>query len=91
MLSGVGLMDHLAKINITTVVDNQAVAALMAENPTNTLWVLTSEEVEVALIQVVYITSFGSYIEVSSGQAEALLGVLEESKLDDRRVTAQVL
>jgi choline dehydrogenase len=91
MLSGVGPTDHLAKFNIMTVVDNPAVAARMADNPTNTLWVLTSEEVEVALIQVVGITSFGSYIKVSSGQAEVLLGILEESKLDDRQVTAQVL
>jgi choline dehydrogenase len=93
MLSGVGPADHLAEFNITTVVENPAVGSQMADNPTNSLWVLTSEEVEVALIQVVGITSFGSYIKVSSGQAEALLGVLreDESKVYERRVTAQVL
>jgi hypothetical protein len=72
MLSGVGPTNHLAEFNIMTMVDNPAVGSRMANNPTKSLWVLTSEEVEVALIQVVGITSFGSYIKVSSGQAEAL-------------------
>lgn len=104
MLSGIGPADHLAAFNITLVLDNPSVGSRMADNPTNSLWVLTNEEVEVTLIQVVGITSFGSYIEISSGQAEALLGALErdarnftsqtengDNKLNDRPVTAQAL
>ena len=104
MLSGIGPTDHLDFFNISIVLDNPSVGSRMADNPTNSLWVLTNEAVEVSLIEVVGITSFGSYIEVSSGQTEALLGVLEgdtinfttpteygDNKLNDRPVTAQVL
>ncbi|KAG0609489.1 hypothetical protein M758_8G188500 [Ceratodon purpureus] len=104
MLSGIGPTDHLDSFNISIVLDNPSVGSRMADNPTNSLWVLTNEAVEVSLIEVVGITSFGSYIEVSSGQTEALLGVLEgdainfttsteygDNKLNDRPVTAQVL
>jgi choline dehydrogenase len=70
MLSGVGPAEELAAWNISVVVDNPAVGARMADNPINSLWVMTNQQVEVTLIQVVGITAFGSYIEVSSGIAE---------------------
>jgi choline dehydrogenase-like flavoprotein len=70
MLSGIGPADHLSSFNIPTVVNNSAVGSLMADNPTNSVWVLTRRRVETTLIQVVGITSFGSYIEVASGQAQ---------------------
>lgn len=70
MLSGIGPADHLSSFNIPTVVNNSAVGGSMADNPTNSVWVLTRRRVETTLIQVVGITSFGSYIEVASGQAQ---------------------
>lgn len=102
MLSGIGPVDQLAAFNIPVVINNPAVGARMADNPTNSFWVLTNQEVEVTLIQVVGITNFGSYIEISSGQAEALLSALErdasnftasprdaDNLLGDSNVTAQ--
>lgn len=70
MLSGIGPADHLSSFNIPTIVNNSAVGGSMADNPTNSVWVLTRRRVETTLIQVVGITSFGSYIEVASGQAQ---------------------
>lgn len=105
MLSGIGPADHLAAFNISVVLNSPAVGARMADNPTNSFWVLTNQEVEVTLIQVVGITNFGSYIEVSSGQAEVLLAALErdsanftadatsqysDNMLGDSNITAQV-
>ena len=100
MLSGIGPADHLASFDIPIVLDNPFVGSHMADNPTNSLWILTNEMAEVSLIQVVGITNFGSYIEVSSGQAEALLGGLEQNASNftshveygaGQRVTAQLL
>jgi len=70
MLSGIGPKDHLTKFNITTIYDNPFVGTHMADNPTNSLLVLTNKEVEVSLIEVVGITKFGSYIEIASGIAQ---------------------
>ena len=70
MLSGIGPADHLSSFDITTVVNNSAVGGSMSDNPTNSVWVLTRRRVETTLIQVVGITTFGSYIEVASGQAQ---------------------
>lgn len=81
MLSGIGPADHLADFNIAAILDNPAVGSRMADNPTNSMWVLTNQEVEVTLIQVVGITSWGSYIEISSGQSEALIGAFESTPL----------
>lgn len=73
MLSGIGPADHLSSFNIPTVVNNTAVGGSMADNPTNSVWVLTRRRVETTLIQVVGITSFGSYIEVASGQGQLVV------------------
>lgn len=83
MLSGIGPADHLAAFNITTILDNPAVGSNMADNPTNSMWVLTNQAVEVSLIQVVGITSWGSFIEISSGQAEVLIAATERDSVAD--------
>jgi len=70
MLSGIGPEDHLTKFNITTIYNNPSIGSHMADNPTNSLWILTNKEVEVSLIKVVGITKFGSYIEIASGIAQ---------------------
>ena len=76
MLSGIGPAAELEAWNISVVVDSPAVGARMADNPINSVWVMTNQEVEVTLIQVVGITPFGSYIEVSSGVAEVRTSML---------------
>lgn len=90
MLSGIGPADHLSSFNIPIVVNNSAVGGSMADNPTNSVWVLTRRRVETTLIQVVGITSFGSYIEVASGQAQLAVSswraAASESRDQDRTV-----
>lgn len=88
MLSGIGPTNHLEDFNIPTLINNPAVGARMADNPTNSFWVLTNQEVEVSLIQVVGITKWGSYIEISSGTSEVVLGALSENNLGLRNSTA---
>jgi len=70
MLSGIGPEDNLNAFNITTIHNNPFIGAHMADNPSNSFYILTNEEVEVSLIEVVGITNFGSYIEISSGIAK---------------------
>ncbi|CAK9165622.1 unnamed protein product, partial [Ilex paraguariensis] len=67
MLSGVGPSQHLKAHNITVVLDQPLVGQGMSDNSMNAIFVPSPVPVEVSLIQVVGITSFGSYIEASSG------------------------
>ncbi|KAG6397003.1 hypothetical protein SASPL_143164 [Salvia splendens] len=68
MLSGVGPLDHLKAHNITVVLDQPLVGQGMADNPMNAIYIPSPAPVEVSLIQVVGITSYGSYIEAASGE-----------------------
>ncbi|KAL7111603.1 hypothetical protein ACP275_05G099900 [Erythranthe tilingii] len=68
MLSGIGPMDHLQAHNITLVLDQPFVGQGMSDNPMNAIFVPSPIPVEVSLIQVVGITTSGSYIEAASGE-----------------------
>lgn len=68
MLSGVGPAQHLQAHNISITLDQPLVGQGMSDNPMNAIFVPSPEPVEVSLIQVVGITSFGSYIEAASGE-----------------------
>ncbi|KAF5731120.1 putative glucose-methanol-choline (gmc) oxidoreductase [Tripterygium wilfordii] len=67
MLSGVGPAEHLKYHGIKVVKDQPMVGQGMADNPMNCLFVPSPVPVEVALVQVVGITRFDSYIESVSG------------------------
>ncbi|KAF8044323.1 hypothetical protein BT93_A2343 [Corymbia citriodora subsp. variegata] len=67
MLSGIGPMQHLKNHGLEVLLDQPMVGQGMADNPMNALFVPTRKPVEVSLIEVVGITSFGSYIETASG------------------------
>ncbi|KAL2235246.1 UNVERIFIED_CONTAM: Protein HOTHEAD [Sesamum indicum] len=68
MLSGLGPADHLKAHNISIVLDQPLVGQGMSDNPMNAIFVPSPSPVEVSLIQVVGITTFGSYIEAASGE-----------------------
>lgn len=68
MLSGVGPAQHLKAHNITLVLDQPMVGQGMADNPMNSIFIPSPNPVEVSLIEVVGITSFGSYIEAAGGE-----------------------
>ena len=68
MLSGVGPAQHLLAHNITVVLDQPMVGQGMADNPMNSIFIPSPNPVEVSLIEVVGITSFGSYIEAAGGE-----------------------
>ncbi|PHT57929.1 Protein HOTHEAD [Capsicum baccatum] len=68
MLSGVGPSKQLKAHNITVVLDQPNVGQRMMDNPMNAIFVPSPIPVEVSLIEVVGITSFGSYIEAASGE-----------------------
>lgn len=67
ILSGIGPSGHLKAHNISVVLDQPLVGQGMSDNPMNAVFVPSPNPVEVALIQVVGITRFGSYVEASSG------------------------
>ncbi|XP_054823842.1 protein HOTHEAD-like [Prosopis cineraria] len=68
MLSGIGPEAHLRAHNISVVLDQPLVGQGMSDNPMNAVFVPSPIPVEVSLIQVVGITSSGSYIEAASGE-----------------------
>jgi len=68
MLSGVGPAGHLGAHNISLVLEQPMVGQGMSDNPMNAVYIPSPVPVEVSLIQVVGITSFGSYIEAASGE-----------------------
>ncbi|KAL8263653.1 hypothetical protein R6Q59_021783 [Mikania micrantha] len=67
MLSGIGPKDQLDALNITLVLEQPLVGKDMADNPLNILFVPAPIYVEPSLVQVVGITSFGSYVEEGGG------------------------
>ncbi|AES94124.2 glucose-methanol-choline (GMC) oxidoreductase family protein [Medicago truncatula] len=67
MLSGIGAAHHLKQHNISVVLHQPFVGQGMSDNPMNSVYVPSPSPVEVSLISVVGITSFGSYIEAASG------------------------
>ncbi|KAH8943830.1 hypothetical protein BDL97_13G075500 [Sphagnum fallax] len=76
MLSGIGPPEQLAPFNIPVILNQRAVGKTMADNAMNLMWIMTNKPVEYSLIQVVGITTAGSYIEVSSGEAQDILQLL---------------
>lgn len=68
MLSGVGPAKHLRAHNISVTLEQPLVGQGMSDNPMNAIFVPSPVPVEVSLIEVVGITSFGSYIEAASGE-----------------------
>ncbi|CAH9086299.1 unnamed protein product [Cuscuta europaea] len=68
MLSGIGPAQHLKAHNISVVLDQPLVGQGMSDNPMNAVYIPSPVPVEVSLIQVVGITSFGTYIEAASGE-----------------------
>uniref|UniRef100_A0A7N0ZXS6 Glucose-methanol-choline oxidoreductase N-terminal domain-containing protein n=1 Tax=Kalanchoe fedtschenkoi TaxID=63787 RepID=A0A7N0ZXS6_KALFE len=67
LLSGLGPSAQLRAHNINVVLDQPLVGQYMSDNPMNGIFVPSPVPVELSLIQVVGITSFGSYIEAVSG------------------------
>ncbi|KAH7426828.1 hypothetical protein KP509_10G018600 [Ceratopteris richardii] len=89
MLSGIGPADHLQSFNIPVLSDNSEVGAGMADNPMNAVFVPSPNPTEISLIEVVGITSFGSFIECSSGftgnglaanSSEVFLGIMSPQR-----------
>lgn len=83
MLSGIGLVDYLVVFNIIIIFDNFVVGLNMVDNLINFMWVFINQVVEVFLIQVVGIISWGSFIEILSGQVEVLIVVIERDFVVD--------
>ncbi|XP_059599437.1 protein HOTHEAD isoform X3 [Vitis vinifera] len=67
MLSGIGPESHLKAHGIPVILEQPMVGQGMADNPMNALPIPSPRPVENSLIQVVGITTFGSYIEAASG------------------------
>ena len=68
MLSGIGAAQHLREHNISVVLDQPLVGQGMSDNPMNAVFVPSPIPVEISLIEVVGITTSGSYIEAASGE-----------------------
>ncbi|KAJ7530655.1 hypothetical protein O6H91_14G012700 [Diphasiastrum complanatum] len=76
LLSGIGPAQDLASFGIPEVLDLEEVGKGMADNPTNAVVVPSPRPVELALLQIVGITDFGSFIETGSAPASVLAGGL---------------
>ncbi|KAG5153869.1 hypothetical protein JHK82_011838 [Glycine max] len=68
MLSGIGPEEHLKAHNIRITLDQPLVGQGMSDNPMNAIFVPSPVPVEISLIEVVGITTFGTYIEAASGE-----------------------
>ncbi|KAK4260522.1 hypothetical protein QN277_003621 [Acacia crassicarpa] len=68
MLSGIGPEAHLKAHNITVVLDQPFVGKGMSDNPMNAVFVPSPTRVDISLLSVVGITSFGAFIESASGE-----------------------
>ncbi|CAF1925160.1 hypothetical protein HID58_064683 [Brassica napus] len=68
MLSGVGPSAQLQAQNITVVMDQPHVGQGMHDNPMNAVFIPSPVPVEVSLIEVVGITSEGTYVEAAGGE-----------------------
>ncbi|EFJ07720.1 hypothetical protein SELMODRAFT_429523 [Selaginella moellendorffii] len=66
MLSGIGPEEHLKAFKIPVVMNAPNVGQGMADNPMNAIFVPSPKPLEVSLVEVVGITSFGSFIESAS-------------------------
>ncbi|CAH9106418.1 unnamed protein product [Cuscuta epithymum] len=67
MLSGIGPSDHLKSQGINVILDQEMVGQEMSDNPMNGIVMPSLKSVETALVQIVGITEFGSYVETGSG------------------------
>ncbi|EFJ30252.1 hypothetical protein SELMODRAFT_90809 [Selaginella moellendorffii] len=85
MLNGIGPRAHLESMGIRVLVNLPGVGQGMADNPMNTVYLLSPAPVETSLIQVVGITHYGSFIEAGSGELDGLsAGVLLEKVIGPR-------
>ncbi|KAG2268044.1 hypothetical protein Bca52824_062599 [Brassica carinata] len=71
MLSGVGPSAQLQAQNITVVMDQPHVGQGMHDNPMNAVFIPSPVPVEVSLIEVVGITSEGTYVE-AAGESNSM-------------------
>ncbi|KAL6005940.1 hypothetical protein ACLOJK_039985 [Asimina triloba] len=71
MLSGVGPSSELKKMNIDVVLENEFVGKAVSDNPMNAIFLPTKGPVEQSLIQIVGITTMGSFIEACSGFSQS--------------------
>ncbi|KAM0938276.1 putative glucose-methanol-choline oxidoreductase, FAD/NAD(P)-binding domain superfamily [Dioscorea sansibarensis] len=67
LLSGIGPKNDLKKLNITVILDSPHVGKGLSDNPMNSIFIPSKKPVEQSLIETVGITTFGSFIEASSG------------------------
>lgn len=67
LLSGIGPKNDLQKLNITVILNNPHVGKGLSDNPMNSIFIPSKKPVKQSLIETVGITTFGSFIEASSG------------------------
>ncbi|CAH9106419.1 unnamed protein product [Cuscuta epithymum] len=99
MLSGIGPSDQLKAQGINVILDQPMVGQGMSDNPMNGVLIPTATPVETALVQIVGITEFGSYIETASGLyvapnaalANALRGSFGDGLFKDMKVEAGII
>eukprot|EP01018_Ginkgo_biloba_P000490 Gb_32365 [translate_table: standard] len=89
MLSGIGPAEHLKSMGIPLLMDQPAVGQGMADNPMNSIFIPTPYPPEKSLLQVVGITTFGSYIEASSGFGTTADSIHKKYGIMSPKITAQ--